>query len=423
MNDMGLSHLVERALRRGRGELVFDVDVEEFLRHHFERRPVTAPARAGISLTWDEFFADLPSCHEAGTVRYLTPETPAVGMPREEVNAILNDLGGTTPEAFRQYFAEAPVTFAVQGGVRYWESIRRPAESLAERLGTHVSVTVMATPAHTAGTSLHYDSSDVFAVQLQGSKRWAVFEPQDPWPCSRTPQRQLNREEGALVPRGSFDLGEGDVLYVPRGWLHDVRNAGDQPSLHASFVVHPNTWLSLFANLIDQGFDALRDRLEWRESLSATDSDPREALAVLDRFVAELRGEMAQRLVAHGWAGFDHVVNDAPNRELREGARRSLESCEDSNGVRVVRTGAHYLLRHSNEGDFVRVSGDGSRFHDVPARLFERVSAAEDGVSLAELEQDSFSEDEIVNGLHALVHESGAFRLVSSAGAGARSGA
>ena len=405
-----LSRLVRRALKAEGGALPLEGNTEEFLRNHFERLPLLGSAQPGIELSWKEFFASVPALHKAETVRFLTPTATAMGLPREEVEKDLEELGGLTQEAFEQYFRSHSVTFAVQEGVQYWDSIRRPAESLAKLLGTPVSVTVMATPGRSAGTDLHYDSGDVFAVQLQGAKHWDVFEPQDVWPCIRTPAQDPDREAGALVLEGSYDLQRGDVLYVPRGWIHEVRNVGDEPSLHASFVAHANSWLSLFANLMDQGFDSLRDRLYWREAITRDDVEAQDGEVMLERFLDELGDEMRSRLARHGWANFDHVYNDSEQRRLRQQAQESLSHVEESNGVRIVPSGAHYLIRHSNTGDFVRVSSDGARFFDVPAPLFHRI-CSEDPLPLKQLEEEAFSEEDIINGLYVLVSETGAFRL------------
>jgi len=412
MPHENLSRLARKALERARGSLVLDIDAERFLATEFERSPLAAPARSGIELSWREFFEALPRCHQQGEMRYLMPTTSPRGLPHAEVEAALEKLGGLTPEAFERYFYENPVTFAAQGGAELWKSVGVAARNMAELFDTGVSVTVLATPARTAGTDIHYDNADVFPVQFQGEKRWEVYEPQDEFPCMRTPRRKVATDAGSLVAYQAYDLKPSDGLYVPRGWIHRVSNRGDEASLHASFVAHANTWLSVFANLMDHAFDTLRSHQPWREALTTADVGSPEARAELERFLEELGRQMRSGLAESGPASFDYVVNSPSSDELRARARESIAAVESGSGVTVRRSGAHYLVRHSDDGDLVRVSADGARFHDVPSRFFYSV-LRQDGASLADLESASFSQQEIVEGLYALVYETGAFRLES----------
>jgi cupin superfamily protein len=403
----------QKALDRVKGSLVLDVDVERFLANEFERLPFAAPARSGIELSWRDFFAALPRCHEQGDLRYLDPKISSGGPPNEEVVAELEKLGGLTPEAFERYFHENQVTLAATRGGEHWKALGGAVRSMAELFDTGISVVVIATPARTAGTAIHYDDGDVLPIQFQGEKRWEVFEPQDQFPCNRTPRRKLRLAEGSLIAHQVYDLKPSDGLYVPRGWIHRVSNRGDEPSLHGSFVINANTWLSVFANLMDHAFATLRGCQRWRQVLTPADIGSPEALVEIDRFVEELRQQMRSGMVESGPASFDFVVNSPAGEELRALARQSIAEAESGPGVRVRRSGAHYLLRHSDNVGFVRVSGDGKRYYDVPSRFFYSV-LRKDGISLADLEGASFSPQEIADGLHTLVYKTGAFRLESS---------
>lgn len=411
MDAIRLSRLARQALQRQTGDLVFDMGAEDFLRHYFEKQPIAAGKKPAVDLDWPEFFAALPRLHQQGEIRYLTPKSPALGLDRAEVEAALRDLGGLTRSAFEKYFHGNSVTFAVQQGNRAWPAIGRAVEGLAELLRTRVSPTVIATPPHSSGTSIHYDSSDVFGVQLQGKKRWWVFEPEDELPCLRTPVRKVSQDPAELQAYECYDLGGDDALYVPRGWIHDVENIGSEASLHVSFVAHPNTWLSLFSNLLDQGLDQLRERPQWREAIARVDADSEDAGAVLADFVSELQEEMTARLHRHGWANFDHVLNDPRNSSLRARAMESIHEVGEGRGLILQPSGAHYLIRHSDIGDLVRLSGDGRRYYDIPAPIYHRL-AGRQRVALEDLEQVAASEEQLVNVLYALVHETGAYQLI-----------
>ncbi len=88
----------------------------------------------------------------------------------------------------------------------------------------------------------HWDVHDVFAFQLIGSKRWKVYPPTFPYPLSNHTSAQLGLQSPLgtsplprLHPQIPLDcqLETGDLLYIPRGWWHQVTPL-DQPSFHLS---------------------------------------------------------------------------------------------------------------------------------------------------------------------------------------------
>jgi hypothetical protein len=69
-----------------------------------------------------------------------------------------------------------------------------------------------------AGFIEHHDSHDVFAIQLQGCKRWHVGPPIVNFPTHRyrTVDTHTTRP-GALTV---YECAPGSVLYIPTGWRH-----------------------------------------------------------------------------------------------------------------------------------------------------------------------------------------------------------
>jgi ribosomal protein L16 Arg81 hydroxylase len=67
----------------------------------------------------------------------------------------------------------------------------------------------------------HWDTHDVFVIQLIGRKQWRVFEPTLPLPLTY----QTHDRSGQSCPAEpalELVLEEGDVMYLPRGWWHHV---------------------------------------------------------------------------------------------------------------------------------------------------------------------------------------------------------
>ncbi len=85
----------------------------------------------------------------------------------------------------------------------------------------------------------HWDTHDVFAIQLMGRKRWQIFAPTFPLPLTY----QTNERTGHVCPEKpvlDFTLEEGDVVYIPRGWWHQAIPF-DVGSFHLSVGTYTGT--------------------------------------------------------------------------------------------------------------------------------------------------------------------------------------
>ena len=109
------------------------------------------------------------------------------------------------------------------------------------------------------GSDLHWDSQDITILQLSGRKRWQVFAPTRPFPLQGDTET-AKRPSGP--PAWDGMLGEGDVLYLPRGWWHVAFPVGE-PSLHLTVgTVLPTGLDFLTATVL-----SLRDQLEIRRDI------------------------------------------------------------------------------------------------------------------------------------------------------------
>jgi hypothetical protein len=90
---------------------------------------------------------------------------------------------------------------------------------------------------------IHHDTNDVFVLQISGAKHWALYQPIVELPL--TDQGSYEALEPNSVA-DTFILNKGDLLYIPRGFLHLV-NSMDQPSLHISLCSQAYTWADIMS--------------------------------------------------------------------------------------------------------------------------------------------------------------------------------
>lgn len=138
----------------------------------------------------------------------------------------------------------------------------------------------------------HWDTHDVYALQLLGRKRWQLFEPTLALPL---PQ-QLSREHAPPQAPPVLDvvLQAGDLLYVPRGWWHAVLPQG-AGSFHFSVGSYGPTVQDY---LLWVCRNALNDTLAARRALPPTGSTPDldDALRALARAASDSQALAAFRL-------------------------------------------------------------------------------------------------------------------------------
>ncbi|CUI14636.1 Hypothetical protein, putative [Bodo saltans] len=94
------------------------------------------------------------------------------------------------------------------------------------------------TPKGSQGFAPHYDDVDVFLLQLEGSKRWRLHEaplPSDRLSRHSSEDYKPNEIGPAMI---TTTLRAGDVLYMPRGTVHQGDTYATDPqedSLHVTF--------------------------------------------------------------------------------------------------------------------------------------------------------------------------------------------
>lgn len=102
------------------------------------------------------------------------------------------------------------------------------------------------------GIGSHFDDTDNFTIQISGKKTWGLEDPKVLSPGER--QRRLLREPGvgSSGPLGDgkleFELGEGDLLYIPRLWIHDGTALTDSVSISV-VVDSPNLYEVLMPSI------------------------------------------------------------------------------------------------------------------------------------------------------------------------------
>ncbi|MFD9466920.1 JmjC domain-containing protein [Streptomyces sp. NPDC060027] len=132
----------------------------------------------------------------------------------------------------------------------FCDSMRKSREIMAEKLGARSDTYAFVTPPGVHGLSTHDDPDDVFAVQLEGCKRWKIWRPQG---NPRLPGKiyDLAEVENLGEPVMDVTLEPGDFLYIPRHAPHATL-AGAATSLHVTVAVRHDMWSQIISSIAER---------------------------------------------------------------------------------------------------------------------------------------------------------------------------
>ena len=103
------------------------------------------------------------------------------------------------------------------------------------------------TPAHAQGAKYHYDTHDVFVLQVIGSKHWTMYGTPLQLPLANQDFDPKIHERGS--PTMEFELEPGDVAYIPRGLVHDARSSKEL-SLHITVGILCYRWADILLEFV-----------------------------------------------------------------------------------------------------------------------------------------------------------------------------
>ena len=166
----------------------------------------------------------------------------------------------------------------------------------------HFQTNIYLSPPNAQGFKTHFDSHDVFVLQVAGSKLWTINDTP-----IELPLRGQAFEPDAHVagpPAREFTIRAGDLFYCPRGLLHSARST-DEVSLHITLGLIGKTWADVMVEAVSEaclaspefrahlpagfaepGFDRTQATAKFR-SLIETFARSADVGSILDRFAED----------------------------------------------------------------------------------------------------------------------------------------
>jgi len=232
----------------------------------------------------------------------LTLHNDAISLvnAKQQINAAeyCFSSGMVDPARLYGFFADGATIIMPQLHLRVGslaDLVRAMEAEMGHRFQTNIYVTP---PGESQGFKPHFDSHDVFVLQVSGSKKWKIYDTPIALPDRNIRFDADGYELGAVTRE--FTLHAGEVAYVPRGVVHDAVST-DELSVHITLGALVKTWADTFKTAID----AMNLRApELRESLPIGYHKPG-----ADRAVARTKAKALVEMFAE-WFDADTLLDD-----------------------------------------------------------------------------------------------------------------
>lgn len=218
---------------------------QEFLESYYERRPLVV--RRGDPA----YYAGLLSLKNVDDLLSFS------SLSTERVS-VVSGGSSTASEAFAfpsglvdvarlyQRFQEGGTVIINQVEAHHGP-LAKLCRSLEAEMSTRLQANCYLTPAGAKGFRSHYDSHDVLALQVSGSKQWRLFD--TPVELPHRGQHFAPEDVRDAACSQEFELHPGDMCYLPRGVMHEAV-ANDEQSLHITLGILHTTWAELMIEAV-----------------------------------------------------------------------------------------------------------------------------------------------------------------------------
>ncbi len=227
-------------------KLLAPISIKDFLDEYWEKQPLHISERAA------SFYQAILSVNEMDILlarHHLTPPTIRVVANQQEMlsDRYIKADGSLNLNQLYKGYHEGH-TLIINGLQQFWQPLAEACLNVQHFLNHNVVANCYLSPPNSKGLMPHYDTHDVFVMQIEGSKQWYLHPAKNTVPLLGSfqpviPETQLNS------PLLSIQLNPGDLLYVPRGCIHHAETF-DSFSLHVTMGIYPAQWLDLVASAI-----------------------------------------------------------------------------------------------------------------------------------------------------------------------------
>ncbi|VAW11846.1 hypothetical protein MNBD_BACTEROID03-1903 [hydrothermal vent metagenome] len=170
---------------------------------------------------------------------------------------------------------------------RFWKPLRNLCQNIQGSFSHKTVANMYLTPKNQKALMPHYDTHDVYVLQIHGKKHWKLYDADYQTPILNSFQPIFQREQ--LKNEKEITLHAGDLMYIPRGIPHEAVTT-DESSLHLTIGVYPTQWMDV---LMKSVYHLAHTNLELRKALPLGFMSSKENT---ENFTSELAFKLKQLL-------------------------------------------------------------------------------------------------------------------------------
>jgi hypothetical protein len=249
-------------------KLLQPIELDDFFRQAWEKKPLA------VCRNQPDYYHGLLSLRDIDEVIAFTrpkflqasdfqPDTP---LPATFVKGWLADDQRFAAEYYPEVsdvqaaFSCGKTVIITSMQVR-WAPTAVLCRNLETFFGCPVHANLYLTPRGAQGFNVHHDGHEVFVLQVEGTKHWRFYGPARELPLADE-DGPVSRK-GLGPPTQEVSVQPGDLLYMPRGHVHEAFTS-EGLSMHLTVGVRVHRWV----DVLRLALDALSRRdVRFRESV------------------------------------------------------------------------------------------------------------------------------------------------------------
>ena len=318
--------------------LIEPIQPDEFFSDYWEKKPIHIK-RSDVQFYNDLITLDnVQSTLSFGGLRY-----PAIQLSKNGAflhpDVFCSDIRsgeivfGGVPDLDKLHAEyKSGATLSLPGFNRAWKPLMTLAAAVEEYLNHAVHTNIYITPGNASGFTPHYDAHEVFILQISGTKHWRIFEP----PVNLPHHSQAFKPHMLTpsLPIMELDLEPGDLLYLPRGFVH-AANSLENASMHVTLGVTVYTYVELMTAWLQSSKNELAIRKALPPGFASRPELQTSVESELYRLIEEFSKKIDSKQIVDGF--FQRVREGYPGRsECRQEIELNVSVISPSTKIKTL---------------------------------------------------------------------------------------